>query len=150
MVALSNNQAPLPVPLLLNLPHCCTGCYADCGAELPHACVIAPCPVHRRRPRDVARTASLSTCGEIAAQASLITDAAERAIYLLEYGHDLIARLASTNVIAAVYLTDQLLMLARDLGMAMLPEDASDIDVIVERIDEALGNAEASLQEVEA
>lgn len=147
MVALSNNQAPLPVPLPLNLPHCCPGCYADCGAELPHTCVLAPCPVHRRHSQAVARTASPAARGEITPQALLIADAAERAISLLEYGHDLIAELASTSVIAAVHLTDQLLMLARDLGLALSPEDASAIGGIVERIDAVLDKAEAILQE---
>ena len=73
---------------------------------------------------------------------------AERAVYLLEYGQDVVARLASVDRHVAQYLQAQLVRFASHLRLMLDCQDQSLLRLFIASLDASLAPGEWLLREV--
>jgi hypothetical protein len=135
-----------------SLPHCCVSCFVAADHELPPQCILMPCMRHRRGgggqiPLPFAIGAPLPD--GLPRHPSRSAILAERGRYLLDYGADVVARLAAIDVAGATQLHADLTVLQRSLSTTLQPHTIADLRDIVRRIDEAVALAELAIRDAE-
>jgi hypothetical protein len=140
------------LPASLSLPCCCVSCYLEAGHELPDACILEPCARHQRGDGGTRRppTAVGAPAPDDLPCNNFSTEAlAERGIYLLEYGQDIVAQLTSLDAASAAQLSDDLAALGHSLNKAAHLQETESVHEIVRRIDEAIALAELAIRDAE-